>query len=44
MDCNLEEMMRVTRNRHESKDNIIPSFEELSKEENVNNANVCHFP
>ena len=39
-DCNLEEMMRDTSNRYESKDNVIPSFEQLSKEENGNNANV----
>ena len=39
-DRNLKEIMWDTRNRFESKDNVIPSFKELSKEENGNNANV----
>ena len=39
-DCNFEEMMRDTSNRYESKDNVIPTFEQLIKQENGNNANV----
>ena len=31
-DCNLKKMKRDTSNRYESKDNVIPSFEQLSKE------------
>ena len=38
--CNLEEMMRDTSNRYELKDNAISSFEQLTKEENGNNANT----
>ena len=33
-------MMRDASNRSESKDNVIHSFEQLSKEENANNANA----
>ena len=39
-DCNLEEMMWDTSNRFESKDNVISSFEQLTKEENGSNANA----
>ena len=43
--CNLEEMMRDTSNRYELKDNAISSFEQLTKEENGNNANTMfHDP
>ena len=38
--CNLEEMMRDASNRYELKDNVISSFEQLTKEENGNNANT----
>ena len=30
-DCNLEEMVQDTSNRHESKGNVVASFEQLSK-------------
>ena len=39
-DCNLGDMMRDTSNRYESEDSVILSFEQLSKEENGNNANA----
>ena len=39
-DCNLEEMMWDTSNRFESKDNVISSFEQLTKEENGSNAHA----
>ena len=38
--CNLEEMIRDAKNRYELKDNVISSFEQLTKEENGNNANT----
>ena len=38
--CNLEEMMRDTSNRYKLKNNVISSFEQLTKEENGNNANT----
>ena len=38
--CNLEDIMRDTSNRYELKDNVITSFEQLTKKENGNNANT----
>ena len=38
--CNLEETMRDISNKYELKDNVISSFEQLTKEENRNNANT----
>ena len=38
--CNLEDMMRHKSNRYELKDNVVSSFEQLTKKENGNNANT----
>ena len=38
--CNLEEVMWDISNKYELKDNVISSFEQLTKEENGNNANT----
>ena len=38
--CNLEEVMWDISNKYELKDNVISSFEQLTKEENRNNANT----
>ena len=38
--CNLQEMIRDASNRYELKDNVNSSFEQLTKEENTNNANT----